>query len=155
MFLGRVRRISTVVALCAACVAPPVFAATERAEDTNQDGRPDTWLEEVGGVLVALALDRNFDGAVDARTTFDREGRRELEEFDFNFDGEMDDFYHYEEGVLARQEVDSNFDGAVDVWVHLVDGLYIARYEQDTDFDGSPDRSKVFGELPDVAKGDS
>ena len=154
MFLGRVSRISTVAALCVVGATVHLLGATERAEDTNQDGRPDTWVETVSGVLVALAVDRNFDGMVDARITYDGEERRKIEEFDFNFDGAMDDFYHYEAGVLVRQEVDSNFDGEVDVWVHLVDGLYIARYEQDTDFDGSADHSKVFGELPDVAKSD-
>ena len=154
MFLGRVRRISTLASLCVVCIALPLSGATERAEDTNQDGKPDTWVEEVRGALVTLAVDRNFDGAVDARTSYDAAGRRELEEFDFNYDGEMDDFYYYEEGVLARQEVDSNFDGAVDVWVHLSDGVYVARYEQDTDFDGSADRSKVFGQLTGVASRD-
>lgn len=137
----------------AACGIGQLAAATEGV-DTNQDGEPDTWIEEARGAVVTLAVDRDFDGTIDSRTTFDSSGHRELEEFDFNFDGDMDDFYYYVDGVLERQEVDSNFDGAVDVWVYLVEGLYVGRYEQDTDYDGEADRSKVFGQHTDVAARD-
>ena len=133
-------------------VASALGALSERAEDTNRDGIPDTWIEEEDGSVVSLATDRNFDGTADSRTRYDADGRLQLQELDFDFDGQMDDFYHYEEGVLTRQEIDSNFDGAVDLWVYLADGLYIAGYQQDTDFDGIPDRERDFGGSAGVAR---
>lgn len=93
----------------------------------------------------AMESDRNEDGEVDYLLFLDGQGNTEHEEFDFNFDGAMDDFYYYEKGVLVREEIDSDFDGKVDIWVYLLDGKYIERYERDLDGDGKPDQAKVFG----------
>ncbi len=62
------------------------------------------------------------------------------EEFDFNYDGDMDDFYYFEEGTLSRQEIDTNFDRQIDMWIYLHEGMYVSRIERDLDFDGKVDR---------------
>jgi hypothetical protein len=114
------------------------------AMDRNSDGVPDQWIE-TGPDGRSITMDRDFDGRADHRVRMDYNQRQVYEEFDFNYDGRMDDFYFYESGRLVRQEIDSNFDDRVDVWVFLLEGIYIRYYERDTDFDGKVDVVKDFG----------
>lgn len=93
-----------------------------------------------------LTGDSNGDGVLDYALRLDDAGEKRYEAVDFNFDGQMDDFYVYAGGVLARQEVDSNFDGAVDLWIYMHDGVRIQRYERDTNHDGVADVVRDFGE---------
>ena len=116
---------AAVVVAHAAPAAPPIGilkkGSSPRVEvDTNDDGRIDY-------VLV------NFPG-----------GLPEHEEFDYNFDGTMDDFVYYKDGLAVREEIDSDYDGRIDIWVHLSEGKYIRRWERDLDGDGKPDKSQDF-----------
>jgi len=131
------------LALLLACAAS--WAAPGLSVDSNKDGESDQWYNSAeGGVFVSLS-DRNFDGDPDYEARYDGQNRKISEKMDFNYDGQMDDFYFYEEGRLVRQEIDSNFDGAVDIWVFL-DGVYVTGYERDKDFDGTVDLVKRFGQ---------
>lgn len=97
-------------------------------------------------VVSKMETDRNDDGVTDYLLFFDQRGRKEHEEFDFDFDGKMDDFLYYADGELSKEEIDSNFDGKVDIWVYLVGGMYIKKYERDLDGDGIADMAKDFGD---------
>ncbi len=108
--------------------------------DNNEDGKPDEWLTKDDDVLQEYKADRNFDGLVDQKTAFDEAGNIKYEEFDYNWDGRMDDFYFFENGKLVRQEIDSNFDDRIDIWIYLKDGVYIEKIARDMDFDGEIDR---------------
>ena len=92
-----------------------------------------------------LWIDRNSDGVPDYLVRTDGSSRKLYEEFDYNYDGKMDDFYYYQIGKLIRHEADTNYDGRVDLWVFLVDGVYIQGFERDTDFDGTVDVVRKFG----------
>jgi hypothetical protein len=91
-----------------------------------------------------MELDRNSDGVVDYRVTYDARGKVLREELDFNYDGKMDTFYQHKDGILQRVDVDSDYTGAIDIWVYLRDGTYVTRYERDTDGDGKPDSVRSF-----------
>lgn len=125
-------------------LAASLAAESELANDTNHDGTPDSWVAHEDGTIRTMEADRNYDGLIDFRATYDDRGRRIYEEYDFNYDGEMDDFYFFEAGALVRQEIDSNFDRRIDIRVYVVDGIYIGRYEWDTDYDGSADKIADF-----------
>jgi hypothetical protein len=95
-------------------------------------------------VVIEYRADSNFDGEVDSLVRYGAGGAVAYEEYDFNMDGIMDDFYFYEKGLMVRREVDSNFDASVDLWIYLVQGTYIARMERDTDFDGTVDVTRDY-----------
>jgi hypothetical protein len=97
-----------------------------------------------GQPATRVDMDRNDDGNTDYTIFFDQKGKKEHEEFDFNYDGKMDDYFYYVDGVPDREEIDSNFDGKIDLWVYLVNGIYIKKYQRDTDGDGVPDIVKDY-----------
>ncbi len=122
------------------------FSASNDAEDTNKDGRPDKWVSIDNEGVTSIKQDLDFDGNPDYHLKFDEAGNKILEEIDFNRDGEMDDFYLYKSGVLVQRQIDSNYDQNIDIWVYIYEGVYIEKYERDTDFDGTIDIVKEFGE---------
>jgi hypothetical protein len=128
------------IAVAATSAANPAYTG-----DENKDGKPDQWIEVAEESITRMKMDRNYDGQVDYVVELDARGVRLYEEYDFNFDGGMDDFYYYDQGQLLRQEVDTNFDGRIDVWIYLHEGLYIKRYERDSDYDGEVDLVKDYG----------
>jgi hypothetical protein len=116
-----------------------LIGTTQKAIDTNNDGKPDQWEERDGGRLISIKADRDFNGTIDYIVSFNDNGEKKLEEIDFNYDGNMDDYYFYSNGVLKRREIDSNYDQKVDIWVYLTKGIYVTKFERDTDFDGEID----------------
>lgn len=125
-------------------LTPASLLADEIPEDRNSDGNADRWTQDAGDGKQTIKSDNNYDGTVDYLIEIDKKGNKIYEEFDFNFDGEMDDFYFYTKGVLQRQEIDSNFDGNIDVWTYLDKGVYILKIERDTDYDGKIDFTKEY-----------
>jgi len=109
-----------------------LFAADARLSGTAGPGRADLGAP-------SYEADRNSDGNVDYRIFNDAKGRKVYEEYDYDYDGRMDDFYYYKEGQLDREEIDSDSNGKIDVWIVLYQGKYIRRIEQDKDGDGKPD----------------
>ena len=122
------------------------YASAQQSEDdTNGDGSPDRWVTINAGLVSEVSLDRDYNGIVDYIVRYDEKSRKSEEILDFNYDGEMDDFYFYAAGTMKRREIDSNYDNKIDIWVYL-DGIYIQKYEKDTDFDGQIDVTEVYTE---------
>jgi hypothetical protein len=96
------------------------------------------------GSAPRIEMDLNEDGRIDYVLVNNARGMPEHEEFDYNYDGTMDDFLFYENGLAVREEIDSDYDGKIDIWVHLSEGKYIRRWERDLDGDGKPDKSQDF-----------
>jgi hypothetical protein len=134
-----------IIVLLLAAAAQQAAANPVYTGDENKDGRPDQWIEITEERITRMKMDRDYDGQVDYIVDLDAQGVRLYEEYDFNFDGAMDDFYYYHQGQLIRQEVDTNFDGRIDVWVYLHEGLYIESYRRDSDYDGEIDLVKEYG----------
>lgn len=134
--------------LCVALIPAPVWSGNSSESDENGDGKADQWVEELGDEHFKVTMDRNFDGYVDYSLVYHASGNKIYEELDFNYDGEMDDFYFYQSGVLDRRTVDTNYDGQVDLWVFLYEGVYIWKVERDTDFNGEVDYVKEYGPPP-------
>jgi len=129
-------------------IASPVWSVNLSESDENGDGKADQWLEDLGDERFKVTIDRDFDGEVDYSLIYRSNGNKEYEELDFNYDGEMDDFYFYSAGVLDHRTVDTNYDGQIDLWVFLDEGVYIWKVERDTDFNGEIDYAKEYGPAP-------
>lgn len=123
----------------------PVLSAGQ-GKDTNNDGAPDQWIIEEEEEITCVKIDRDYDGTVDYIYRYDSSGNKVEELVDYNYDGEMDDFYYYSRGVLVRQEIDSNYDGKIDIWVYLKEGIYVERFERDENYDGEVDVVQKYGE---------
>ena len=91
-----------------------------------------------------IEMDANEDGRIDYVLVSYPGGLPEHEEFDYNSDGQMDDFVYYKDGLAIREEIDSDYNGKIDIWVHLSEGKYIRRWERDLDGDGRPDKVQDF-----------
>ena len=122
------------------------FSAAAASNDEQQEEDPVQSAGKDQNGITSITSDRDNDGSIDYVLQFDENGTKVYEELDFNFDGEMDDFYFYKEGVLSKREIDTNYDENVDVWVYLHEGVYIERYERDLDYDGTVDQVKDFSE---------
>jgi len=123
-------------------------------EDTNWDGRPDTWSYFADAKLVRREVDTNRDGRSDrfffykdeslAREERDERGdgrssfraiyendRLARVEKDLDQDGKMDLWVYYDtdqpEEVVIREERDLNSDGGVDLWSYYEDGRLVRR----------------------------
>ena len=134
--------------LCIMLITPPVWSGNLDESDENGDGNADQWLEDLGDERFKVGMDRDFDGNVDYSLVYRSDGSKEYEELDFNYDGEMDDFYFYKSGVLESRTVDTNYDGQIDLWVFLAEGVYIWKVERDADFNGEIDYVKEYGPPP-------
>ena len=114
---------------------------TPITSDKNNDGIPDLWKYTFPGseAIEIRAVDLNHDGREDIRTYFDVKGNITKEEFDGDFDGNVDiiDYYannkrieshidtntdmifdvfrFYNNDVLKREEIDSNHDNSIDI----------------------------------------
>ncbi len=88
--------------------------------------------------------DENDDSLVDYCIFFDKNGYKVFEANDYNKDGYLDDFYHYQNDVLVLQELDQNYDQKIDLWVYIDEGVYVEGYELDSDFDGRIDVVKLY-----------
>lgn len=119
-------------------------ATGERTEDTNDDGKPDRWIESSSNDYMIIKSDRNFDGEIDHILEIDESALKTSEVMDFNYDGEMDDYSYFSRGVLQRRELDTNYDDAIDLWVYMHKGVYVKKVERDTDFDGEVDYKKDY-----------
>ena len=134
--------------LCVVLTAPPLWSQNVSESDENGDGKADQWIEDLGDERFKVTMDRDFNGAVDYALVYRNDGNKEYEELDYNYDGEMDDFYFYRSGVLNHRHVDTNDDGKADLWVFLDEGVYIWKVERDMDFNGVVDYVKEYGPTP-------
>ncbi len=111
---------------------------------TEDKKAPPPPVLKTSAVPAQYEADRNSDGVIDCRIFTDARGRKEREEFDYDYNGEMDDFLYYTDGVPVREEIDSDANGKIDVWVYFSDGIYVRKYERDTDGDGVVDFVKDY-----------
>ena len=109
-------------------------------QDLNQDGRADL-VSLYGGdgtTLSCRQADFNFDGRLDAYFHYDEKGVLAREQFDLDYDGRIDIGRTFRDGKLVLDEQDTNRDGFVDAWRRYDKGRLL-RIETDRDGDGRAD----------------
>ncbi|MCP5060597.1 MAG: hypothetical protein GY937_28205 [bacterium] len=112
-------------------------------EDTNLDGRLDSWAEYRKGEMARQRRDTDFDGFLDT-WIFYREGEIAREEQDLNGDGFRNRMAFYESGKVVREREDLNGDGRIDR-VTLYDGEQrIRQRDEDQDGDGLIDTRSYY-----------
>jgi hypothetical protein len=108
--------------------------------DTNQDGIPDVWIYYnpiKPGEIVRQEEDTNGDGRVDTWSTF-KEEKLVRREVDTKGNGRPDTIYYYEDGKISREERDENGDGRSSFRAVYQNGR-LAKVEKDLDRDGKID----------------
>ncbi len=114
-------------------------------EDTNLDGRLDSWAEYRAGEMARQRRDTDFDGFLDT-WTFYRDGQIAREEQDLNGDGFRNRMAFYENGRLVREREDRDGDGRVDR-VTLYDAEQrVLQRDEDQDGDGLIDTRSYYEE---------
>ena len=109
--------------------------------DLNNDGIPDLWIyynPAKSGEIIRQEEDTNNDGRVDTWTTF-REGKVARREVDTNGDVMPDVVFSYEKDVIVREERDEYGEGRPSYRALYQNGK-MARVERDTDRDGRVDQ---------------
>ncbi len=91
--------------------------------DYDGDGRDDRVHIQVGSFPGMTTMDRNLDGAYDARWTFDSQGRETHYEADDNFDGRFEWQSDVEYGEVSRSVLDTDGDGRPEQVRHLEQGV--------------------------------
>ena len=112
----------------------------EDQQDLNQDGRADlvSLYANEGATLTCRQADFNFDGRLDAYFHYDEKGVLAREQFDLDYDGRIDIGRTFKDGKLVLDEQDTNRDGFVDAWRRYDKGRLL-RIETDRDGDGRAD----------------
>ena len=107
-------------------------------EDSNLDGRIDSYAALRDGKVIRRRNDANADGAVDT-WSFYRDGELTRLERDASGDGFRDRIAHYDAGQLQREEEDGNGDGHPDLVTYYGADERVVRVEEDADGDGQLD----------------
>ncbi|MEM6290333.1 MAG: hypothetical protein AAGA54_03680 [Myxococcota bacterium] len=112
----------------------------EDQKDLNNDGRADlvSLYSDSGATLSCRQADFNFDGRLDAYFHYDEKGALAREQFDLDYDGRIDIGRTFKDGKLILDEQDTNRDGFVDAWRRYDKGRLL-RIETDRDGDGRAD----------------
>lgn len=119
--------------------APTPFKNVE-IKDVNQDGVPDLWVyynPANPGEVVRQEEDTNGDGRVDTWSTF-KSGKLVRREVDTKGEGRPDVVFSYTNEILAREERDENHAGQPSFRALYRDGR-LARVEKDVSGDGKMD----------------
>ncbi|MCB1192881.1 MAG: hypothetical protein KDK90_20725 [Leptospiraceae bacterium] len=127
-----------------------------RAEDTNGDGKKDTWgyyLNDPGNYrIVYLEIDKNSDGTSDdliwtglhpasPKGRAEKEIVKVHEEEDTDNDGVIDTLYWMlPNKIISLSQVDTNKDGYFETTNYFNFENQIVRVEKDTNFDGKADQ---------------
>jgi len=112
-------------------------------EDTNLDGRTDTWVEYRNGQVARQRRDTDHDGSPDS-WSFYRGGQLVRQEQDRTGDGFRNLVRLYENGRLVREQEDTDGDARVDR-VTLYDAQQrLARRDEDRDGDGLIDTRSFY-----------
>ena len=127
--MKRIVRLAAVLAIGActttAVLTLPKNAQYVRAEDRNDDGRPDEWRRyDQAGHLAQISVDSNFDGRSDVEEYYDSEGVLIRRESDRNFNGQVDLIEEFDPTTHqhAKSVVDVDYDGRADLLVLFRDG---------------------------------
>ena len=119
--------------------AAPGFKNVE-VKDINQDGIPDLWVyynPTRPGEIVRQEEDTNADGRVDTWSTF-ADGKLARRELDSNGDGRPDIVYLYENEIIAVEERDEQGKGRSTFRAYYQNGR-VVKVERDTDGDSKLD----------------
>lgn len=119
------------------------------AFDLNRDSRPDVWklydqVDEGGttiSVLTCKQVDLDHDGKKDYVITYNANGGKISENFDFDFDGKFDATHYYDQksGDIYLVERDSDFDKQPDIWEKFDGAGTLESVRRDRNADGKPD----------------
>ena len=111
---------------------------TRRSLDADRDGKPEEvrYFDEQG-VYVRKEEDRDYDGRIDAWSTF-RGGELAVREIDSDGDGDRDVFENYARGRMTSREIDRNHDGKRDAFYEYQNDSLVSE-RHDTDYDGTVD----------------
>lgn len=116
------------------------LSVIELSLDADGDGKPELirYLDAESSLLLRQEEDRNYDGRLDATSTFEWGDltRRTLDDDD---DGEPDGWEEYRDGRLRRREVDRDRDGVRDAFYDY-EGDSLVLEQHDADNDGRIDR---------------
>lgn len=112
-------------------------------EDTNLDGRLDSWAEYRAGEIVRQRRDTDFDGFLDT-WIFYRNGQIAREEQDMNGDGFRNRVAFYDNGQLVREREDLDGDGRIDRVTLYDSEQRILQRDEDQDGDGLIDTRSYY-----------
>lgn len=121
---------------------PSGASAADRAEDRDDDGRPETFVGEAAGRKREV-VDADGDGRAEKTVYYAPDGEIARVEEDTDGDGQVDSWASYEAGQIARRRADTDGDGEADTWTLYQDGQ-MARHEQDSDGDGVRDKIELY-----------
>jgi len=122
-------------------LTPTTAFRNVEVRDMNKDGIPDLWIyynPAKPGEIIRQEEDTNSDGRVDTWTTF-RDGKLARREVDTNGDVIPDVFFVYEKDMIVREERDEYGEGRPSYRALYQNGK-MARVERDTDRDGKIDQ---------------
>ncbi len=119
------------------------------SSDFNFDGAPDQLTYLSGGRAVWIERDFDFDGRMDLFEHYDSSGQIAEQEFQLDFDDAIDVVRYYEAGVLVRKELATGFDSTPTLFKHYAANGELLRVERDRDADGIVDHVGYYegGEL--------
>lgn len=111
--------------------------------DADSDGNPEQvrYLDPTTRFRIRLEEDRNYDGQLDAWTTY--ESNSQQRQLDDRGDGKVDRWEFYEAGRLKTLKIDRSGNGQVDV-VMTYGVEFIEKEEHDTNGDGQMDRHVMY-----------
>ena len=115
---------------------PEVCKYYRKIDDPKRPGSKQT-------LLVRQVLDVNWDGKIDIKRIFGADGSVVREEWDADYDGNVDEVRLYEDGTIVRSDRDLDNDGRIEVVRYYAEGK-LERKETDTNGDGQTDRWEYF-----------
>lgn len=119
---------------------PSIPFKNVRIRDINQDGVPDLWIyynPSKPQEIVRQEEDTNGDGRVDTWSAF-KDSKLVRREVDTKGNGKPDTIYYYEDHKISREERDENGDGGPSFRAVYQNGR-LAKVEKDLDRDGKID----------------
>jgi len=117
----------------------PKLQVIKKTLDADRDGKPEEirYFDAATGQLLRKEEDRNYDGTIDAWTTY-QNGVVVARELDENGDGKPDVWEKYANGRMTRREVDRKGDGKPDAF-YLFEGDSLVEERHDTQHNGNID----------------
>jgi hypothetical protein len=131
-------------------IAPGTWQNTEtlylerRSLDVDDDGKPEEvrYVETASGQLVRSEQDLDYDGNLDAWTTYEG-GEAAVRILDSSGDGRPDVWERYQDGRMSDRVLDRDADGVRDTFYDY-EGELLARRSTDQNNDGTADKVETF-----------
>jgi hypothetical protein len=131
-------------------ISPGTWQNTEtlylerRSLDVDKDGKPEEvrYVETASGQLVRSEQDLDYDGSLDAWTTY-QGGEAAVRILDTSGDGRPDVWERYQDGRMSERVLDRDADGVRDTFYYY-EGELLARRSTDQNNDGTADKLETF-----------